>query len=195
MREPSASARRKILAEVTKGNRAIVDGPGCFFVQDWIEMYPDAKVVLGLRKSPDVWLASVNRSIAKVFGRGVMYWLTYFVPEMNFGFRMNNLWEAQTRERHGVDVRTEEFYRLHCEHIRSVVPKERLLEFQASDGWEPLAKFLEKPVPEGRFPHRNDAKAANQLIKSFLVYGVGVWIAVLVCGWIAATVAIIYLKI
>ena len=194
MREPSAAARQKLLAEVTKGYSAIVDGPGCFFVQDWIEMYPDAKVVLGLRKSPEVWLASVNGSIAKVFGRGVLYWLAYFVPEMYFGFTMNNLWQAQTKKKYGVSVMTEEYYRLHNEYIRSIVPSNRLLEFQANDGWGPLAKFLGKPVPVGTFPHKNDSKAANGLIKSFVIYGVGVWIAVLASAFVFVRGSMMYLN-
>jgi hypothetical protein len=41
-------------------------------------------------------------------------------------------------------------------------------------------------VPEGEdgkaYPHRNDAKAANQLIGSFVVFGVGVWVSVAVGG-------------
>lgn len=194
MREPSAPARQKILAEVTKGYSAIVDGPGCFFVQDWIEMYPDAKVVLGLRKSPEVWLASMNGSIAKVFGQGLLYWLAYFVPEMYFGFTMNNLWEAQTRKQYGVSVMTEEYYSLHNDYIRSIVPSDRLLEFQASDGWGPLAMFLGEAVPIGTFPHKNDAGVANGLIKSFVVYGVGVWTIILACACFLVKGSMIYLK-
>lgn len=35
-------------------------------------------------------------------------------------------------------------------------------------------------VPREEYPRRNDNKAANLLIRSFLVYGVGIWIAVVV---------------
>lgn len=42
--------------------------------------------------------------------------------------------------------------------IRGLVPKERLLEWSVEDGWEPLCKFLGKPVPENEpFPHANSA--------------------------------------
>lgn len=30
----------------------------------------------------------------------------------------------------------------HYEHLRKVVPKERLLEYQIQDGWDPLVEFL-----------------------------------------------------
>lgn len=39
--------------------------------------------------------------------------------------------------------------------IRGLVPSERLLEWEVGDGWEPLCKFLGKPVPDVPFPHAN----------------------------------------
>lgn len=39
--------------------------------------------------------------------------------------------------------------------IKGLVPKERLLEWYIEDGWEPLCKFLGKPVPNVPFPHAN----------------------------------------
>jgi hypothetical protein len=41
--------------------------------------------------------------------------------------------------------------------IRGLVPKDRLLEWYIDDGWEPLCKFLGKPVPDTPFPHANAA--------------------------------------
>jgi len=49
MQTEDKAVRQKILAEIVQGYSAIVDGPGCFFVEDWIEMYPDAKVGLMLQ--------------------------------------------------------------------------------------------------------------------------------------------------
>lgn len=43
----------------------------------------------------------------------------------------------------------------HCNMIRGLVPKERLLEWNVGDGWEPLCKFLDKQVPDDEFPHVN----------------------------------------
>jgi hypothetical protein len=183
MRTEDKAVRQKLLLEIVQGYEAIVDGPGCFFVADWVEMFPDAKFVLGLRNSPEAWLTSVNRSIGKVFGKGPMYWIAYFVPELHQGFLMNNLWDEQIKEKYDVGVRTTRYYELHNEEMRRIVPRERLLEFKAADGWGPLCEFLGKERPVGEFPHRNDAKAANGLIRSFAVWGVGIWIFVGVSGW------------
>lgn len=45
----------------------------------------------------------------------------------------------------------------HCNMIRGLVPKERLLEWHIDDGWDPLCKFLGKPVPDMEFPRVNTA--------------------------------------
>lgn len=51
----------------------------------------------------------------------------------------------------------------HYAHVRAIVPKDNLLEFKSEDGWEPLCKFLGKPVPDGPYPHINDSKAVVNL--------------------------------
>jgi hypothetical protein len=42
------------------------------------------------------------------------------------------------------------------EMIRRLVPRERLLEYNVKEGWEPLCKFLGKGVPKGDFTRLND---------------------------------------
>lgn len=47
----------------------------------------------------------------------------------------------------------------HCNMIRGLVHKDHLLEWYIEDGWEPLCKFLGKPIPNVEFPHANAAKS------------------------------------
>lgn len=54
------------------------------------------------------------------------------------------------------------------EIVRSQVPADRLLAMEIKDGWEPLAKFLNKPVPKEPFPRANDAEAVNTIAKTIL---------------------------
>lgn len=51
----------------------------------------------------------------------------------------------------------------HHKHVRAVVPSEKLLEFRAEDGWEPLSKFLQKPVPKDKYPDLNDGNGVIKL--------------------------------
>jgi hypothetical protein len=39
--------------------------------------------------------------------------------------------------------------------VRAAVPAERLVEYRAGDGWEPLCTALGVPVPDTAFPHVN----------------------------------------
>jgi hypothetical protein len=125
-------------------------------------------VILGLRASPQAWLDFINTSIGKVFGHGLIYYMTYFVPKMHCGLMLNNLWDQRSRGKCKVGVRTTDYYSFHNNHIRRIVPRERLLGFKAVDECE-LCEFLAREVPEGPYPHRNDGKAANRLMKSFAV--------------------------
>jgi hypothetical protein len=50
-------------------------------------------------------------------------------------------------------------YLNHYADVRRKVPKERLLEFEAKDGWGPLCEFLGKPVPKDEpYPRVNDGQ-------------------------------------
>jgi len=58
--------------------------------------------------------------------------------------------------------------------VRDTVPPEKLLEFDVRQGWGPLCNFLDKPVPEGKFPHINDRVVINVIVK-VLVAVTWVW--------------------
>ena len=44
------------------------------------------------------------------------------------------------------------------------VPSDRLLIHSAKEGWEPICKFLEVPVPETEYPWVNDSKSQRRRI-------------------------------
>ena len=46
-------------------------------------------------------------------------------------------------------------YKQHNLYVKTNCKKEEILLFQLGDGWEPLCKFLNKPVPDVPFPHMN----------------------------------------
>jgi hypothetical protein len=48
-----------------------------------------------------------------------------------------------------------------------------------SDGWEPLCKFLNKPVPEKPFPRVNNAKAADDYATGVIIKVLGFWAGIL----------------
>ena len=46
-------------------------------------------------------------------------------------------------------------YKSHNLYVKSEVPEEDLLIWNVKEGWEPLCKFLDKPIPDVPFPHAN----------------------------------------
>ena len=38
-------------------------------------------------------------------------------------------------------------YRAHNASVKALVPKEKLLVYRIGEGWEPICKFLGKPIP------------------------------------------------
>jgi hypothetical protein len=48
-----------------------------------------------------------------------------------------------------------DFFRRHTETVLAGVPKDRLLVFNVTEGWEPLCRFLGVPVPQTPYPREN----------------------------------------
>ena len=46
-------------------------------------------------------------------------------------------------------------YHLRLEQVKAAIPADRLLVFDVAEGWEPLCRFLDVPIPTVPFPHRN----------------------------------------
>jgi hypothetical protein len=49
-------------------------------------------------------------------------------------------------------------YRRRTEQVRAVIPPERLLVFDVTQGWKPLCAFLGVPVPGEAFPRKNSTE-------------------------------------
>lgn len=53
------------------------------------------------------------------------------------------------------EFRLRQAYRKHNAYVQSKVPAEDLLVWKVKEGWEPLCKFLNCPIPETPIPHDN----------------------------------------
>lgn len=47
-------------------------------------------------------------------------------------------------------------YEQHNERVQKVIPPERLLVYNWTDGWHSLAHFLDRPIPDEEFPYTDD---------------------------------------
>jgi hypothetical protein len=129
---------------------AVTDSPCILFGKELVEFYPDAKVVLVERETASwykSWIAfceSAFNPALPVLAMIDPFWIGRItavgnaIVHIQTGFS-KNIDEAK--------VRSKDVYRHHYRDVREMTPLERMLEFKLASGWEPLCKFLEKPVP------------------------------------------------
>lgn len=53
----------------------------------------------------------------------------------------------------------------HNYEVKNLIPKQQLLVYDVREGWEPLCRFLEVPIPEEPFPRLNDSQAMKTICK------------------------------
>ncbi len=77
---------------------------------------------------------------------------------------------------------------MHEDYIRRVVPQDRLFWFNVKDGWEPLCKILNCPVPDEPFPRANDKNAMHEFFESIIKKSIMRWLQIL--GGVGGTLGI-----
>jgi hypothetical protein len=143
--------------------RATVDWPSTRWWREIAAHFPDAKVLLSLR-DPEAWYKSMSETIYQP-----MKWpVPADVPE---GMRLQNemvrkailadVFDNRFEDKaHAIDV-----FNRHNQEVRDTVDAKRLLVFDVREGWEPLCRFLEVPVPSDPFPRLNDTASTQAMIQ------------------------------
>jgi Sulfotransferase domain len=67
----------------------------------------------------------------------------------------------------------------HTDYVKRVVPADRLYFFDVRDGWEPLCKILDCPVPNEPFPHANKGMSVQKAFQKLINRAVVKWFQVL----------------
>jgi hypothetical protein len=143
---------------IFKGYAATVDYPGCSFWREISNRYPEAKVLLTIR-DPDQWFESTQATIFSA--RAIEALRT--TPMAKFMER--TVWRDFGDRMHDRDFMVASFKR-HNAEVESAIPKERLLVYEAAQGWEPLCAFLGVPVPAAPFPRRNSREEMIAMMAS-----------------------------
>lgn len=149
---------------------AVTDAAGSCFAEDLICAYPEAKVVLNMRRDVAAWHRSAVKNLCAAVNDSVAIWLlTWFSRDMFWMWHVYErfLWLRLFRGtdlslRSGVEKQGVRVHREHVNMIRGLLrsrgEEHRLLEWYVEDGWEPLCRFLGKDVPKDTpFPRTNDA--------------------------------------
>jgi hypothetical protein len=152
--------------------RAVTDTPSTpFFYRELVEAYPEAKVILTIRDSPQQWWDSMTQTIMPdVFDARYSLSKTWsnwlwrkFLPAETPVDRLQQLmlkhgdWyryleeDMRTGSREGI-----QWYEDFIEEVKRSVPKDSLLIMNVKEGWDPLCQHLGQPVPMQAFPRAND---------------------------------------
>jgi hypothetical protein len=129
---------------------AVTDSPCAFFYEELLKAYPDAKVILTVRDSPQQWVASQMNTLIKwalvvvtppaPSALGSLY--NYFRPALRpvdrlMGSMVTDVEMYATLmadARSGSTKDSEAFYLAHIEKIRAMVPAENLLVMNVKEG-------------------------------------------------------------
>lgn len=135
--------------------QAVCDWPAVAFAKELIEAYPEAKVIL-TNRDVDSWHASTMKTVFWRVSDPELKYLQHFSWAASMYYPMLKKF-FDTFFKGDFEHRGKEVFINHYNEVRSLVPKENLLEFKVQDGWEPLCKFLGQPIPMGsKFPNTND---------------------------------------
>lgn len=133
------------------GYSSSVDWPSAHFYKQLAAHFPDARVILS-RRDPERWADSMAETILKAMqtplivgadgSEALMTFARMIIAEQTFDGDFSRANVIAAFERHNAEV-------------VATIPPERLLVFEAAQGWEPLCAFLGRPVPETPFPRTN----------------------------------------
>lgn len=144
---------------VYDGFGSAVDWPTAAFWPDLATAYPDAKVILTTRDA-EKWWDSFSQTILFVLQSPDKWppaqkdWLD-MVVRLVIGHSLGG-----KTDRDSVIAA----YLANEAAARDTLPADRLLVFEAGDGWEPLCAFLGQPVPDTPFPRSNSRQEFFDLL-------------------------------
>ncbi|KAF5541922.1 hypothetical protein FNAPI_10090 [Fusarium napiforme] len=164
-----------LIKERVDGFVAITDSPGSTLVRELMAIYPDAKVICTVR-DVGAWersMATVSTKSTQWFLRFVLFplpSLRYFVDYIN---ALRQQWFLKFGETEPV---TSSSYDQHITWLKENVPEDRLVLIDVRDGWEPLCKALDLPVPKDvPFPRINDSQSIDDFAKKHVNRGLLRW--------------------
>ncbi|CAK9026558.1 unnamed protein product [Durusdinium trenchii] len=156
-----------------EGYDAAMDEPFHLVYREIMAAFPEAKFIYTIR-DPESWFASYDKLMAEMIAadqtgkrtllRGFRKMHLHVPDELRWAMNLDiwsspctscNNWGCRFGQADSHDAKAECLanYEKHFQTLKQVIPKDRLLVFNMTDGWAPLCKFLQKPIPPLPFPH------------------------------------------
>lgn len=151
--------------QLLDGYRATVDWPACYFWQDLLKAYPNAKVILTVR-DPVRWYESARATVGSRKDKLRILAMMLVRPDRIMHIRVlqnmirKDFFQGRLDDRqHTIDI-----FNRHIADVQRTVPSDRLLVYEVKQGWGPLCAFLGVDVPDIPFPHLNDSEDFHSVI-------------------------------
>jgi hypothetical protein len=138
------------------GYQSTTDYPGCMFWRDLAAHYPEAKIILTTRDAGR-WFESVSATVMSEPHRARFE----SNPQMAEFFKLT-VFDDDLEGRLGNREKMIEYFEKWNGSVIDAVPPERLLVYNAGDGWEPLCQFLGVPVPPEPYPRVNSREEMTE---------------------------------
>ncbi|KAI4868622.1 P-loop containing nucleoside triphosphate hydrolase protein [Hypoxylon rubiginosum] len=181
------------ISALTDDYVAITSAPGFCFVPELMRLYPDAKVICTVRNT-EAWDKSVDAIATAslqwhlkviLFPLSPMRYFPRYLEALAAG-RWAELYHTSGKPTKHVGTQV---WDRHIQHLREVVPPEKLVFFDVRDGWEPLCKALGCEVPKGiEFPQINERAGMESFAREQVKRGLIRW--VIIVGTIVTAIAI-----
>ncbi|THD38379.1 MAG: sulfotransferase family protein [Sphingomonas sp.] len=126
-----------------------VDYPTAAFWRELADYYPDAKIIHTVR-DPDKWFESTQATIFAPQGP-VANASADAGPMGEFFASIMGPMAGRMADRAFMT----DYFRRHSAEVEAEIAPDRLLVYQAGQGWEPLCSFLGVPVPAEPYPSEN----------------------------------------
>ncbi|KAI1618589.1 hypothetical protein EDD37DRAFT_273612 [Exophiala viscosa] len=145
----------------------VLDAPPCIFAKELLDFYPHAKVILNRRRDVDVWHRSMIEAVNALLNNWILWTLSFFdaqlfwwfwTPTLCFKILANGKFEQIGKQ----------VARDHYDGLEAKLQEDGrdYLNWEVTEGWAPLCKFLDRKVPSKPFPSGN--KSGKEFEKNMI---------------------------
>ena len=150
------AAGRPDWEQIFKGYSSTTDFPASIYWRELAAYYPAAKIILSTRDA-ERWFESTQETILSRHMMGLLEGTPWRTMLRN---TIDALFDGKIHD-HDTVVRV---FNEHAAAVKGAFGPDRLLVFEAKQGWAPLCAFLGVPAPDEAFPKVNSKEELQDMI-------------------------------